>query len=267
MERSLNPKVPEEAIQAFNLVKDVLGETLVAVYLFGSATMGGLRPQSDVDLLVVVNQPLSEAKRSELVSRLMTVSGAIGNANFVRPIELTVLYLADVVPWTYPPKSELVYGEWLREEFERYRVPKPEPDPDLAIVMTQARQSSIVLFGPEAQQLLDPIPGEHLERALEDSLTRLLDGLEGDERNVLLTLARMWRTAATGDLVPKDVAASWAIARLPEAYRPLLELARDAYLGDVADSWEGKRPAVRALAGSMSRAIAVRLAERNASNP
>lgn len=33
---------------------------LIGVYLYGSAVMGGLRMNSDVDILVITNQSLSE---------------------------------------------------------------------------------------------------------------------------------------------------------------------------------------------------------------
>ena len=37
---------------------------------------------------------------------------------------------------------------------------------------------------------------------MRDALPSLAAGLDGDPRNVLLTLARMWRTVATGDECP-----------------------------------------------------------------
>ncbi|GEM_PF-6550602 len=43
---------------------------------------------------------------------------------------------------------------------------------------------------------------------------------QGDERNVVLALARIWFSAATGTIAPKDVAANWALERLPQEHRP-----------------------------------------------
>jgi hypothetical protein len=76
------------------------------------------------------------------------------------------------------------------------------------------------------------------------ALPSLLDNLIGDERNVLLTLARMWRTA-TGEFVTKDAAAEWAISRLPEQIAEVLICARDAYLGRTKDAWKTHQTEVR----------------------
>ena len=43
-----------------------------------------------------------------------------------------------------------MYGEWLREQFDKGAIPEPTYDPDLAILLSQLRENSINLFGPEA---------------------------------------------------------------------------------------------------------------------
>ncbi len=59
----------------------------------------------------------------------------------------------------------------------------------------------------------------------------------GDERNVVLTLSRIWYSAITGKIAPKDVAADWAIKRLPAQYQPVLLEAKQAYLGQKKITW------------------------------
>jgi aminoglycoside 9-adenylyltransferase len=246
---------PPEAIRAAEVVEDLLGSALVGAYLFGSAVVGGLRPESDVDLLVIANRRLPADVRRELVARLMKISGKLANRESARPIELTLVNQADLTPWRYPPRRELLYGEWLREEFENNRIPEPQADPDLAIILTQVRHSSIPLRGPAARQIVAPIPIEDLKRALKESLPLLLGYLKGDERNVLLTLARMWLTAATGQIAPKDTAAAWAIERLPEPLRSTLDLARTGYRGEVKDSWADRGEEVALLVDYLRQAI------------
>jgi aminoglycoside 9-adenylyltransferase len=216
---------------------------------------GGLRPGSDVDILVVVKERLSENTRKNLVVRLMKVSGKVGNDSSARPLELTVINFSDVVPWRYPPKSELVYGEWLREEFEENRIPEPESDPDLAIILMKVRKNSIPMVGPNALELLDPVPSEELRLAIAESIPRLLGNLKGDERNVLLTLSRMWMTISTGEIAPKDVAADWALKRLPKEHRDLLDLARRAYLGEIDDDWSSREKEVIDLVDYLKKSV------------
>ena len=108
-------EIPKEAIQVLTIIKDVLEDQLVGVYLYGSAVMGGLRVKSDVDILVITNRGLSERTRRELAERLMQISGRPGESTGIRPLEITVVNQNDVVPWHFPPRFEFMYGEWLRE--------------------------------------------------------------------------------------------------------------------------------------------------------
>ena len=91
------------------------------------------------------------------------------------------------------------------------------------------------LVGPPAADAISPVPEADLRAAMVGDLELLLDDLEPDTRNVLLTLARIWCTLATGEIRSKDEAAAWALERLPDEHRPVLAHARAAYLGAEAD--------------------------------
>lgn len=247
--------VPKEAVRALEVLEELLDSAVAGVYLYGSAVMGGLRRDSDVDILAVIHHRLSEATRKDLAGRLMRISGRMGNADSVRPLEVTVLSREDVVPWRYPPRKEFIYGEWLRSKYEQGWIPEPTYDPDLAILLYQARKNSITLLGRDAPEILDPVPMADIRKAMKDCLPDLMKDLKGDERNVILTLARMWVTAATFDFLPKDAAAEWAKLRLPKEQAVLLGLAGKAYRGEYADKWEGLEADVVALAYQMIKEI------------
>lgn len=228
---TVSPSIPEEASNALNLLRQCLGDDLLAAYLHGSAVAGGLRAHSDVDVLAVVDQPMSVELRRELVKRLLRISAYPAREGGPRPLEVIILGQADLRDGSYPPRAEFVYGEWLRPEFEAGAEPRAERDFELVPVLAWARQCGLALYGPPAHELLPAVSMDVLRRAMRDALPALLASMEGDERNVLLTLARMWHTSSTGDIVPKDLAAQWAIARLPREPARLLELARADYLG------------------------------------
>ena len=253
-------KVPTLASQALVILQNCFGNSLLAVYLHGSAVAGGLRPNSDVDLLVIIDQPTTHAVRERLVKELMRVSGRYpASQGDPRPLELMVFQRADLSALDHPARSEFrsefVYGEWLRGDFEAGVIPAPVSDPELTLLLAQARHNAIALIGPPATTWLPAIQKADIRRAISDTLPILLASLEGDERNVLLTLARMWRMLVEGDFVPKDVAAKWAIPRLPDEVADLLDYARIAYLSRNNDDWSDRRQDARQLANIMGRHV------------
>ena len=239
----LSRPTPDEIVE---ITRAVVGEALLGAYLYGSATLGGLQRHSDVDVLGVLSRRTDELSRSQLVQRLLEESGARAVRGPSRPVELTLIVQSDVRPWHYPPRVEFQYGEWLRDDYLAGLVPGPAENPDLTTLLAMVLQSGQPLFGPPAAELLGPVPVADVRRAIVDSLPELLADLETD-RNVVLTLARMWLTLETTEFAPKDVAADWALPRLPPTLHAPLAHARDVYLGQ-ADDRPIDGPAVRAFA-------------------
>ncbi len=233
-----------------------LGDALPGVYLYGSATAGGLRPQSDVDLFAISAQPMSMPQRSALSRRLAPLSARRLRPADWRPAEVTVVASSDVRPWRDSPPMDFLMGEWMRADLDAGGLPpRVAANPDLAVLISMVRDSGRVLHGAPPATLLDPVPRAALVRGMVESLGSLLRDLETDTRNVLLTLARIWTTLATGEIRSKDVAAAWCIAQLPEADGSLLARARSAYMEGWDESWTGETHAVRRLAATLTARI------------
>lgn len=237
-----------QARAVLDVLRRLLGDDLLAMVLTGSAVAGGLRPDSDLDLVAVVGRRLSTPEKARLVDAVTPLSHRPVRPAGWRPVELTVVVAADVRPWRYPPRMELQYGEWLRDEFAAGRIePSSAENPDLAVLVTEVRTHGRALAGPPPTALFDDVPTIDLVRAMLAGIPTLLDDLSSDTRNVILTLARMRATLATGAVLPKDEAATFVAERLPEQHRPVLELARSGYLGGV-DDWAGRADEVAAHA-------------------
>lgn len=178
---------------------------------------------------------------------LLSVSAPPGATGGWRPLEVTVLVRGDVVPWRYPARRELQFGEWLRDDLHAGIVEPAVHDHDLAILLTKLRLHSVALLGLPADRLFDPVPRTDFAKALLDTVAQWNGEADwqGDERNIALALARVWLSAVSGGIASKDVAAGWAMSRLPPALRPLLAQARMAYLGEAQDD-------PMALAGGMA---------------
>lgn len=228
------------------LVDEVLGPDVVGAYLHGSAVLAGLRPRSDIDILVVTRRATTRAEKQRLVARLLSISKPHPPGPR-RPVELTIVVQAQVRPWRYPPRFDFQYGDWLRRDFEAGNV-EPWPtttNPDLASLLTMVLLANRLLLGPPPAEVLDPVPrGDYIQASVGD-IDTLLGDLAWDTRNVLLTLARIWSTLATDEIRSKDAAAAWALERLPREHQFVLARARAIYLGAEDERWDDVEPRLR----------------------
>jgi len=229
----------EPAVAAVHalVVREQIGSPL-ALFLTGSACDGGLRPDSDVDLLLITRRSLAHDERATLLGLLLEVSGRRATRKPGRPVELISLVLDDVRPWHYPAVRDFEYGEWLRDEYVAGHVPRPDTDPNLPVLLTSARAHSVALLGPPLTDLVDPVPSADLVASIFDALPDLLEGLVGDERNVLLTLARMVVTLRSGRIVAKDVAVEEVVPGMGAPHARLLGVAAAGYRGEVDVDWD-----------------------------
>jgi streptomycin 3"-adenylyltransferase len=242
--------------EAVRVLEEVLRDKLMGAYLHGSAVLDGLRPASDLDVLAVSAGRLSDSERELFARQFLHTSGAYP-APSRRPLDIEVVCVTDVRPWRYPPRVEFHYGEWLRESFERRdgQAMSARFDPDVTIAIALTLAAGAVLVGPAPAQLLDTIPMPDLHRAMLEGIEPLVENLEWDTWNVLLTLARIWHTLDSGAIVSKSVAAEWAISRLTSTDATILRRARDWYLGRGADPSAELRREARSTAASMLREI------------
>nr|WP_063839878.1 bifunctional aminoglycoside nucleotidyltransferase ANT(3'')-Ih/aminoglycoside N-acetyltransferase AAC(6')-Iid [Serratia marcescens]AAL51021.2 fused aminoglycoside (3'') adenylyltransferase-aminoglycoside (6') acetyltransferase ANT(3'')-Ih-AAC(6')-IId [Serratia marcescens] len=233
MSNAVPAEISVQLSLALNAIERHLESTLLAVHLYGSALDGGLKPYSDIDLLVTVAAQLDETVRQALVVDLLEISASPGQSEALRALEVTIVVHGDVVPWRYPARRELQFGEWQRKDILAGIFEPATTDVDLAILLTKVRQHSLALAGSAAEDFFNPVPEGDLFKALSDTLKlwNSQPDWEGDERNVVLTLSRIWYSAATGKIAPKDIVANWAIERLPDQHKPVLLEARQAYLG------------------------------------
>jgi predicted nucleotidyltransferase len=229
-------------------VRDVLGDDLVGAYLHGSGALGGFRPDSDIDVVVVSTRRTTIDEKRRLIDLLLHLSGGQDSPAPGRPIELDIVLASEIRPWRYPATFDFHYSELWRQRFEDGDL-EPWPsgtNPDLASAITMVLVGDRPLVGPRPADVFDPVPAaDYIDAILRDTET-VDDFLLWDTRNVVLTLPRIWSAIATDTVHSKESAASWALARLPEEHQPVLKLALAAYRGETQDRWDDIRPETRA---------------------
>ena len=144
---SLPGDVQHQITQMGTLLRECLGDDS-AVVLHGSLALGEFRPgQSDVDVLVFVDGPLTRVQAQGLATGLLAVSGQPA------PIEVSVLERRAFAAWVHPAPYLFHYSEaWRTRMTQMLADPATEwlaerTDPDLTVHVVVARQAGIVLHG------------------------------------------------------------------------------------------------------------------------
>ncbi len=119
-----------------------LAATLDTIHLFGSAIDGGLKPDSDIDLLVTVSAAPNDSLRQALMLDLLKShharrwrNMATAGANCCRSKRSSA--------WRYPARRELQFGEWLRHDILSGTFEPAVLDHDLAILLTKASNTAL----------------------------------------------------------------------------------------------------------------------------
>jgi len=226
-------------------LQQLLAESLFAIYLYGSAVDGGLGPESDLDVLVVVTQPLTSALREQLAKELLKISQPVGELQ--RPLEVTILL-----------KDEIQFGEWLREELKEGGTLSSQKDPDISILLRKARSHHTVLFGPALNQWAPEISDQELWQAMSDTYPEIVAHWDedADERNQILALCRIYFSLVMKDIASKDNAARWVMSQLPDELKFILQRLIQEYRGEIGkQNWQEEHYALQPIVNFLSSKI------------
>ncbi len=229
------PEVRRYARALTAAARSVEGVVVSACYLHGSAALGGFaRGRSDVDLVLVLEQPLEPAAARELGRALLGVPSCPGAG-----LEASAVTRAAAAS-AAPPFSFVVHVA-SSPDGERVVVGGgTDGDPDLALHYAVVRQSGVAVEGPPPAELVGPVPRELVLAALRDELGW---GIEhGTMAYAVLNAARALRYGYEGVLCSKLDGGKWALA-LGEpvaVLRPALdqqETGSDALLSPAQRAW------------------------------
>ena len=160
--------VPRTLARYLDELVAALGEAaeLEAVYAVGSAARGAYEEgRSDVDVVAVTAQRLSDAEKQELVRRVEALDCP------ARGLELVVY-----AKGARPPEFEVNFNGGRRMERRVSFDPAAEPWHWFVIDAAIAEEHSVALVGPPWRELFEPIPAERARAAV-------LEGLAWAERN------------------------------------------------------------------------------------
>jgi predicted nucleotidyltransferase len=195
------------AARAASACSDVLGDALVSVILHGSLTLDAFVPdRSDIDLLIVVDEPLDDEQLTAL--RVQLAEDA------PRRVDLRVVTRATAIAPTPAPTMEAAFT--LRPgKTPEMETGIDEPDLLAEFSMARAHGRSIVGHAPEA--VIGPVSDEWLIETGDRQLAAWQDLTDDADHAELmvLTACRIWRFATERVHCSKTAAGRWALERDP----------------------------------------------------
>jgi len=225
------PEVTELAEHLLAAQRQVLGDRLLGLYLFGSATTGSFKTGiSDIDMLAVLATDPSANDLAGLATmheRLIKDAPAWYDRVEVDYLSATALANFRTGSW---PAARISPGE----AFHPIQI-----DHRWVTDWYQVLISGVTLHGPPPQQVIPPISHSEFVEAVRQQLLEWPDRLTedlgpGSRTYAVLTACRAMRVCRTGDYVSKKEAAAWAREQLPE-FRDVIDAA-------VAQRYEPQTP-------------------------
>lgn len=200
---------------------DVLGESLVGVYLYGALVFPDARPVQDVDFHVVVDEPFDDRRRHEIRrmrDQLRQDVGALAD-------ELDGYYLArDDVRFTAPPRHQL----W----------PLSRLPVDSAWALHCAHIHAgrfLASYGPDPRQLYAVPAWMDVQAALFGEVRYVDQHLADAPAYCILNAVRLLYSFTTRDVViSKRAAARWGLDMLPPERHEMIRLALRFYDGEAS---------------------------------
>ena len=216
------PTVNDALALLLSEARAILGAEFVGLYLYGSLSLGDFTPgSSDIDFLLVTREALSPPVQEALAA--LHARLAVSESPYARKLE----------GWYFPRAA-------LRRDDPAVRVPTIGADWPFGLGKPSAvwiierwivRERGITVVGPPPDTLIEPVSSEALRAAvralLHDFWVRQLDGPDwlrprDYQAFAILTMCRALHTLATGTIVSKPAAATWATAHLDPRWSPLI---------------------------------------------
>lgn len=195
----------------------ILGGNLTGIYVHGSIAFGCFHwERSDIDFLVVVEKPLTQRNREQLIQVLLELDAFAPSKGF----EMSVLLRSACSPFSDPTPYELHYSNAHRDHYlhnlsETCRALHGF-DPDLAAHVTVINHVGLTLCGLPREQVFSSVSRASYLSSLWYDIEHAAEEAERDPVYFTLNVCRVAAYLETGQVLSKEQGGSWGLIHLPE---------------------------------------------------
>lgn len=181
-------------LRYISCLMDMMGDDIAAMWLYGSLAQGCFQPiTSDIDLIIVVNEPLAEP----------AVATALQAHRYAgMPIDAVFVTVDQLAANVFPAPVEFVIKPIGEGELQRL----PDGSRDFLLQKQETLENGITLCGTELNELITPIPWPELSKSLDHVFVYLVTHLI----NPVLPACRAAYAWKFRKLCSKEQAGEWA---------------------------------------------------------
>lgn len=220
--------------ELLNIIKTeysyILSTKLVGIYVHGSIAFGCfVWERSDIDFLVVVNEPLTQAEKESLIRVLLELESKAPPKGF----EMSVVPQSACSPFIYPTPYELHFSNSYIESYKADLAAQCRSlngtDKDLAAHFTVTRAVGFPLCGKPVSAVFGEVPRENYIDSILYDIESAADEIIRDPIYFTLNLCRVQAYLTDGLILSKEQGGEWGAEHLP-CYLELINNARAAYI-------------------------------------
>ncbi|MBO5146389.1 MAG: DUF4111 domain-containing protein [Lachnospiraceae bacterium] len=220
-------KLAEEFVQGS---KNILGSSLVGVYLHGSAAMGCFRQEkSDIDFLVVVGNDISDEKKKQYMDMVVELNKKAP----AKGIELSIVKEKVCTPFVYPTPFELHFSNahlaWYLSNPKEYVEKMKGTDKDLAAHFMITYHRGKTLYGKEIKEVFSEIDSTYYFDSIWSDIECAGEDILDNPMYITLNLCRVAAYVKENLILSKKEGGEWGLSNVPHRYSSLILAALEEY--------------------------------------
>jgi hypothetical protein len=213
-------------------IQQALGTNFLGEYLQGSLAIGDFDLTSDVDLIVVTREDLTEREVAQVQDAHNRTYDQ--DNRWVKRLEYSFFPLSVLrrpgSPYTDAGVRAHGSDLWYFDNGSR-TIQRSDHDNTLVVRWT-VREKGVVVMGPNPAHLLDPIPADRLRREIRNTLVGWGQELLQDpgryenrfsQSYLVLNFCRMLHDLSEGRISSKLAGVTWAKSKLDTRWIPLID--------------------------------------------
>lgn len=208
----------------------ILGENLLGIYVHGSIAFGCFDPRvSDIDFLVVVDEPLTQTQKKQLLQVQLDLTPH----SPPKGLEMSVVLSRNCRPFIYPTPYEFHFSnahlERAHRDPDEYCTNFHGTDKDLAAHFTVTRAVGQTLCGKPIDEVFGEVPRECYLDSIRYDVENAVEDIAENPVYVILNLCRVAAFVREGVILSKKSGGEWGLMHLSPCCHAILHAALSAY--------------------------------------